>query len=279
MEGIPLFCSLTEGDATKKDAYLVGKNLSNQHPSDENIFLKYFDFLCKLASYPIAIDERKFYANEADIALAFFTENVKISDGTLHLIKGCKSKLEAIIKEIISLENIIAQNALKEIQLKNEEEINNLVEFKGKLFTASKKAEFDSLLQLVQKSESALEKDYLSTDQKELYDTLTSEYSRVVSDKLLEFERIENVEYNKLAVKSFKKVFDSFQSSEAKYKENQSQLYALVSENLFGYDAARLFNETLIFYNHVYSFIFNKLDDDGKFRLTQFSIDCEKIRR
>lgn len=48
---------------------------------------------------------------------------------------------------------------------------------------------------------------------------------------------------------------------------------------LFSYDASKLFNETLIYYNHVYSFIFNKLDDNGKFRLTQISIDSEKINR
>jgi|GEM_PF-530937 len=278
MEGLTLFCFLSENDATKKDAYLVGKNIFNQNPSNEDIFLKYFDYLCNFASYPIIIDERKFYANEADIALAFFTENVRISEATLQLIKECKSKLEKIIKEIISLENVISQKAFEEIQQKNGNELCNLVELKGKLFTASKKAEFDSLLLLVKKSESALEKDYLSPDQKELYDTLTSEYSKVVADKLAELERIENIEYNKSAVKSFKRAFDDFQLSETKYKENQSQLYSLVSDNLFGYDATRLFNETLIYYNHVYSFIFNKLDDDNKFRLTQFSIDCEKMK-
>ena len=278
MEGLTLFCFLSENDATKKDAYLVGKNIFNQNPSNEDIFLKYFDYLCNFASYPIIIDERKFYANEADIALAFFTENVRISEATLQLIKECKSKLEKIIKEIISLENVISQKAFEEIQQKNGNELCNLAELKGKLFTASKKAEFDSLLLLVKKSESALEKDYLSPDQKELYDTLTSEYSKVVADKLAELERIENIEYNKSAVKSFKRAFDDFQLSETKYKENQSQLYSLVSDNLFGYDATRLFNETLIYYNHVYSFIFNKLDDDNKFRLTQFSIDCEKMK-
>ena len=278
MEGLTLFCFLSENDATKKDAYLVGKNIFNQNPSNEDIFLKYFDYLCNFASYPIIIDERKFYANEADIALAFFTENVRISEATLQLIKECKSKLEKIIKEIISLENVISQKAFEEIQQKNGNELCNLVELKGKLFTASKKAEFDSLLLLVKKSESALEKDYLSPDQKELYDTLTSEYSKVVGDKMAELERIENIEYNKSAAKSFKRAFDDFRLFETKYKENQSQLYSLVSANLFGYDATRLFNETLIYYNHVYSFIFNKLDDDNKFRLTQFSIDCEKMK-
>lgn len=279
MEGIELFSSLSNNDATKKDALLVGKNLCNQQPSNESMFISYFNFLCKLASYPITTDERKFYANEADIALAYFSENVKITEKTLLLIKECKAQLERVINDIISMENTIAQNVLKEIQNNNAIELNNLIDLKGKLFITSRKAEFDSLLHSVQKCENNINKKYLSQEQNELYDTLTAQYSSMVSNKLIELERMENVEYNKSAVKSFKLVFDSFQSAEPKYKDNQSQLYALVSENLFGYDAARLFNETLIYYNHVYSFIFNKLDDDGKYRLTQFSIDCEKLRR
>lgn len=279
MEGMELFVSLSANDATKKDALLVGKNLFNQQPFNESIFTSYFNFLCKLASYPITTDERKYYANEADIALAYFTENVKINESTLGLIKESKTQLESIIKDIISVENTLAESALKEIQNKNTVELSNLVDLKGKLFLVTNKVDFDSLLHSVQKCENNIEKKYLSQEQNELYDDLTSEYSNIVNDKLLELERIENVEYNKSAVKSFKLVFDKFQLAESKYRDNQSQLYALVSENLFGYDASRLFNETLIFYNHVYSFIFSKLDDDGKYRLTQFSIDCEKLRR
>lgn len=279
MEGMELFSSLSINDATKKDALLVGKNQFNQQPSNESIFSSYFNFLCKLASYPITTDERKFYANEADIALAYFTENVKITENTLQLIKESKAQLEKVINDIINIENTIAQNVLKEIQNKNAVEINNLIDLKGKLLITSKKAEFDSLLHSVQNCENNIEKKYLTQEQNELYDALTGEYSSIVNEKLIELERIENVEYNKSAVKSFKLVFDSFRSAESKYKDNQSQLYALVSKNLFGYDATRLFNETLIYYNHVYSFIFNKLDDDGKYRLTQLSIDSEKLRR
>ena len=53
----------------------------------------------------------------------------------------------------------------------------------------------------------------------------------------------------------------------------------LVSSTLFAFDAGRLFNETLIYYNHVYSFIFGKLDDDGKLALTRYSIECERKMR
>ena len=279
MEGIHLFASLSVNDATKKDALIVGKNLFNQQPFDEKIFTSYFNFLCKLASYPITTEERKHYATEADIALAYFTENVKISVITLELIKESKSQLERIIRDIIRVENTLAERALKDVQDKNTAELRKLVELKGKLFMVTSKVDFDSLLHSVQKCEKSIEKKYLSKEQNDLYDDLTSEYSNIVNEKLMELERIENVKYNRSAIKSFKLVFDKFQSDESKFTDNQSQLYALVSENLFGYDASRLFNETLIFYNHVYSFIFSKLDENGKYRLTQFSIDCEKLRR
>lgn len=35
----------------------------------------------------------------------------------------------------------------------------------------------------------------------------------------------------------------------------------------------------LIFYNHVYSYIFSKLDDNGKLELTRYSIECERKLR
>ena len=93
-----------------------------------------------------------------------------------------------------------------------------------------------------------------------------------------ELEYKKNVAYNKQAADSFAKAFNQFRNNESKYK-NQTQLFSLVSTTLFAYDASRLFNETLIYYNHVYSYIFSKLDDDGKLALTRFSIECERKLR
>ena len=90
-----------------------------------------------------------------------------------------------------------------------------------------------------------------------------------------ELEHKDNVLYNQKAVDAFASAFKQFKDNEAKYK-NHTQLYTLASTTLFAFDAARLFNETLIYYNHVYSYIFSKLDDDGKLALTRYSIECER---
>lgn len=76
-------------------------------------------------------------------------------------------------------------------------------------------------------------------------------------------------------IDAYNSAFTSFKNNESRYKD-KSQLFGLVSTTLFAYDAGRLFNETLIFYNHVYAYIFNKLDDNGKLELTKYSIECER---
>jgi hypothetical protein len=45
---------------------------------------------------------------------------------------------------------------------------------------------------------------------------------------------------------------------------------------LFSYDASRLTNETLIYYNHVYNYILSKLNDEEKLTMTKLSIIAEK---
>ena len=100
----------------------------------------------------------------------------------------------------------------------------------------------------------------------------------IISEKMRQMERNKNTDYNKKAVEAFSSAFERFRKDEGKYK-NQSQLFSLASTTLFAFDASRLFNETLIYYNHVYSYIFSKLDDAGKLALTRYSIECERNRR
>lgn len=99
-----------------------------------------------------------------------------------------------------------------------------------------------------------------------------------ISAKMRQLEYKDNIDYNKKAVNAYNSAFTSFKNNESRYKD-KSQLFGLVSTTLFAYDAGRLFNETLIFYNHVYSYIFSKLDDNGKLELTRYSIECERKLR
>lgn len=108
------------------------------------------------------------------------------------------------------------------------------------------------------------------------YDKKENGY-RLVTQEIEQLSKGEVLALCKILLESraFNSAFTSFKNNESRYKD-KSQLLGLVSTTLFAYDAGRLFNETLIFYNHVYSYIFNKLDDNGKLELTKYSIECER---
>ena len=42
------------------------------------------------------------------------------------------------------------------------------------------------------------------------------------------------------------------------------------------FDASRLYNETLVYYNHVYNYILGQLSDEEKFTLTKYAVMSER---
>lgn len=278
MEQLDLFEKLVS-ENNIWDAHTVGKNLYNRDLSNKDNFEKYFKFVILVGSYPIEIDTRKYFVTEAETALVFFSENSDMNLEQLNFIRKCRQQLMKVTNDIKELEYKTFKEENGKIVEENNNYLSELVTLKGKLFTSNQQEQFDKLLLEVNKNENSLKKEFLTDEQKELYDTSTKEYSEIISKKMADLNQRNNVQYNKTAIKDFKHVFEEFRDNEAKYKNSESQLFALVSKRLFSYDASKLFNETLIYYNHVYSFIFSKLDDDGKFRLTQISIDTEKINQ
>lgn len=260
------------------DAQIVGKNLFCKNPDSCGAFGQYFDFCIKIAGYPVELESRSFFVSEAELALNVFSEKVNISEETLAIIQQKRNELLQVASEI---NDLVAKGETEDYNRRikaNNDCLSKLSRLKGDLFKATTQTSFEKALEEISVIETSLEKALLTESQITLYNALTKEYSEIVSKKMAELSYSEDVAYNKDAVESFKKSFTLFKSNESKYSEHDNNLYELVSKYLFAYDAKRLFNETLIFYNHVYSYIFNKLDDDGKYRFTQFSLDTPKIK-
>ena len=258
------------------DAQIVGKNLFCQKPNEETIFNEYFSFCIKIATYPVEIETRTFFINEAELALNVFSEKCNIDESKLKIIQDARSELVAVSRKIN--EDIQSQT---EEQGKSSFEANNKVlselsKLKSEMLHVVGQAQFDDVLKKMSDLEESLDKTILDKHQTALYNSLTRDFSTLISQKMTEITHCEDIQYNKRAAKSFKKAFDLFKENEDKYKKSDRELYGLVSGYLFAFDAKRLFNECLVYYNHVYSYIFNKLDDDGKFRFTQFSFDTPK---
>ncbi|MBQ6167260.1 MAG: hypothetical protein IJK41_07555 [Muribaculaceae bacterium] len=259
------------------DAQIVGKNWFCQNPGKVDCFKDYFDFCLKVASWRVEIETRTFFASEADLALNVFSEKCKLDESTLGIIQESRSKLVNVSNDINSFIQNQAQEEEDAVVKSNNEVLSKLAKLKTEMVQVDNQKQFDRVLIKMSELEDRLDKTLLTSDQLKLYNSLTKDFSSLVSKKMAEISHNEDTQYNKRAADSFKKAFDLFKANEDKYKQSESELYGLVSQYLFAFDAKRLFNECLVYYNHVYSYIFNKLDDSGKFRFTQFSFDTPKL--
>ncbi|OBR94151.1 MULTISPECIES: hypothetical protein [Clostridium] len=266
-------------DAGKiSEALMVGRNMVNQDHGDVEKFSTYLELLLSLAERLPSLDERKQFVGQANVTLAFFEENADLNVELVEKINTYKNRIDEISSKLITEENERTSKALKGIEASNNKFIKELYQAKQVLSKANSQEEVDKVLVEISQIDAKIEHDYLTDEQKTHYDQINKECTACISDKMRKMEHKSNVAYNKKAVESYNKAFKMFKNDEEKYK-NQTQLFSLVSSTLFAYDAARLFNETLIYYNHVYSYIFGKLDDDGKLALTRFSIECERKLR
>ena len=260
------------------EATLVGRNLFNRHPGNTEIFNEYYAYLCMLAETLPSIDDKQMFAEQASVALAFYSENVEINENVVSEIAAHQERLTRVLTQIRAIIDAKEAEAVKAIEEKNAGELTKLFTLKNKLYQVATQEEFDALLLEISATDAAIDKEYLTQEQASVYEALTKEHTELISQTMQEIERKKMVAYNKTAADAFAKAFTMFRENENKYK-NQTQLYAMASTTLFAFDASKLFNETLIYYNHVYSYIFSKLDDDGKLALTRFSIECERKLR
>lgn len=263
-------------DAGKiQEALLIGRNMVNKAPGDSECVNAYFVFLLMLAEKLPRTDERKSFADQANLVLSFYEENADLTDDIINDIHVYHNRLGAVVTDIAQLEQEEYEKQKRAIEATNTTQIKKLYTIKQKLENAKTHAEFDKLLQEISAVDAEIDHDNLTSEQKTHYDQLNKSCTDTISAKMRQLEYKDNIDYNKKAVNAYNSAFTSFKNNESRYKD-KSQLFGLVSTTLFAYDAGRLFNETLIFYNHVYSYIFNKLDDNGKLELTKYSIECER---
>lgn len=265
-----------QGKFTK--ALLVGRNMVNKNPGDEECMTAYVDLLLSLADTLPSLQERKTFLGQASVTLSFYEENAELDEIILDNIEAYRERIGAIATEIDAEENKKYQEELYNSEKENENMIKQLFYIKQKLMNAKNSVDFNQLLKEISLVDAKIEHEYLTEQQKLYYDQLSKESTDIISAKMREFEHNSNIEYNKNAVEAYRQAFNEFKREENKYK-NYTQLQNLVSKTLFAFDASRLFNETLIYYNHVYSYIFGKLSDERRFDITKLSIECERYMR
>lgn len=265
-------------DGKITEALLVGRNLFNRNPGDEKIFSAYFAYLCTLAETLPSLADRINFAEQAHVALAFYSENADLTSESIEALAERQQRMDVILSEIESTKAKRISDERAEIEAHNSECLKTLYSLKDTIQQANTQDEFDDILVKIGKIDASMDKDAFTDKQSSIYESLTKDHTELISEKMHQMEHTKNIAYNKKAADAFASAFERFRKDENKYK-NQEQLFSLASKTLFAFDASRLFNETLIYYNHVYSYIFSKLDDDGKLALTRYSIECERKLR
>lgn len=253
------------------NADLILKNIFNKNITDIDVFNKYFEFKINVSSWDIDIPTRKIFLSEAEKALIYFSENVDLTEEIINKLEIYRSCLCSVKQQILDIERELYEKQLQERTEINLNELNSIVELRGKLKGKINKEEFDSILHELKSIESRFQVELLNEKQYKLYEELTKDITELVTSGIIEFERKELIKYNKKAIESYKLVYTNFTKDEKKYKDI-SQLQMLCSTSLFGYDTSKLFNETNIYYNQIYTYILSKLSDDLKYELTKLAV-------
>lgn len=260
------------------EALLAGRNLFNRNPGDEKIFSAYFDYLCTLAETLPSSADRKNFAKQANVALAFYAENAMLTREFVEAFAKYQQRVDVILEETEKTNMERMKEEQEAAESRNAGTLKKLFALKDSMQREITQEKFDEILVEIEKLDSVIEKDMFTEEQASIYESLTKEITGLISVKMRQIEHRKNIAYNQQAAEAFASAFEKFCKEESRYK-NQTQLFSLASTTLFAFDASRLFNETLIYYNHVYSYIFSKLDDGGKLALTRYAIECERKRR
>ena len=258
------------------DAYLVAKNILSRNIGDVSAFNDFINIALEISAYDIIFDERKQYVSDATTALAMFSESVDIDENTIELIKNTRGRINGAAQAIITAEQNHFDAITRKVQDENTEHLKKLGDIYNEIQSAKTQKEFDSALSRVAEEEALLNKAAFSAAQEKTYEKLTRQYSQVISRQMEVINKNELLSYNKRAVSCFNDVFMAFKKEPSKYKD-ESTLKNLMTTKFFAFDSSKLFNESLVFYNHVYSLVFQESSDALKFKLTEWALNTVKL--
>lgn len=259
------------------EAYLVAKNHLSHNIGDSVLFREYISLALEIASYDIVFEERRQYVADAASALEMYAETCDIDEEALRLIGEAKKAIKDTHQQIFQDEQAYIAAQKKQIEAENAKLLSALGDLYNKIDHAATQREFDKILAEIAQADADLVKDSFSEKQAQTYQQLTKRYSKTISRKMEEINRSELLEYNKQAVRYVNDVFQAFRTEPSRYK-NESSLKSLMTSKFFCFDTSKLFNETLIFYNHVYSVVFQEVNDSLKYKLTEWALSTAKLQ-
>ena len=257
-------------------AILVGRNIVNKEPNNQEAIQIFLEFLLDLANTLSVLDERREYLDQAKMIISFVEENADLTSEFIEWIMSYSEKALESEKKINKDEDEKINKIVYDIEMSNNKALMKIHELCDQLKYVDDQAKFDELMKEFINTDRGIEKDYLTDLDQRQYDELSKICSETISEKMNELEHNKNIAYNEKAVKAYYDTYCDFSVNESEYKNNVDRLIDMLNANFFGFDSDKLFSETVIYYQFVYSKIFEKLSDEGKLLLTHASVVANK---
>lgn len=82
------------------EALLIGQNMLNREPGNADVFEAYFSYLCTLAETLPSISDRRKFADQANLTLAFYSENASLTGELVEVIFEYQERINTLIAQI-----------------------------------------------------------------------------------------------------------------------------------------------------------------------------------
>lgn len=156
-------------DAGKiQEALLIGRNMVNKEPGNPECVADYLDFLLMLAEKLPRTDERRSFAEQANLVLSFYEENAELTADVINDIQIYHNRLNDAITDIAQVEQEEYKRNQRAIEESNTAQIKRLYTIKQKLEKAETRAEFDNILQDIGAVDAEILHEKLTAEQKSI---------------------------------------------------------------------------------------------------------------
>lgn len=256
-------------DGRITEALLVGQNMVDKTINRE-CFEAYENLLIRLAEEATDPSMSLRYIEQAENTLARFAVNAQMDGDLVEFLIAKQHHLDTLHRSVRDGIDKKEAEALAAKRQYNSESLSLIERLADYLLALSDEAEFNKTLDQIKAIDAGIEKDSLTKDQGAIYDRLIKKCSDNVAIGMEKFEHSRNVDYNLRAVEAYETAFKLFYTGENENKHDE------IIRSFFSFDSAKLFNETLTYYQYVYSFILSKLSDLEKFNFTKVAIKYKK---
>lgn len=252
------------------EALLVGQNIFNKNSDDVQVFQAYFNLVISLGNGldENTDEERLQYLQQATLLLTYFSENVVMSKEMVNQIKEYQCELFAAEEKLQFQRELQLKQQMTIVEEENKELLLLIQKLIKEVDTSNSSEQLEKLAGQIAALDNKLNHDYMNQEQTSAYELLSKKCASVLEQRVNFLEHQKNKRYNMAAVEAYERVFQVFKTGTMTNSDWMKEF--------FQYDASRLYNETLVYYNHVFSYILNQLDDNGKFLMTQCAIKMER---